>query len=94
MNPAFTLDSTYIHLRPDESALAMEGGPAFWQGIEERHDLDHGRLMGSTDQSRDWDHWAYLGNAGWSWDDVLPIFKRIEDFDRGASDLRGEDGPF
>ena len=26
MNPAFTLDSTYIHLRPDESALAMEGG--------------------------------------------------------------------
>ena len=23
MNPAFTLDSTYIHLRPDESALAM-----------------------------------------------------------------------
>ena len=52
MNPAFTLDSTYIHLRPDESALAMEGGAAFWQGIEERHDLDHGRLMGSTDQSR------------------------------------------
>jgi hypothetical protein len=32
MNPAFTLDSTYIHLRPDESALAMEGGAAFWQG--------------------------------------------------------------
>ena len=57
MNPAFTLDSTYIHLRPDESALAMEGGPAFWQHIEERHDLDHGRLMGSTDQNKDWDHW-------------------------------------
>jgi mannose-6-phosphate isomerase-like protein (cupin superfamily) len=46
MNPAFTLDSTYIHLRPDESALAMEGGAKFWQGIEERHD-----------QSKDWDHW-------------------------------------
>ena len=57
MNPAFTLDSTYIHLRPDESALAMEGGAGFWQGIGERHDLEHGRLMGSTDQSRDWDHW-------------------------------------
>jgi choline dehydrogenase len=40
----------------------------------------------------DWDHWAYLGNAGWSWDDVLPIFKRIEDFDRGASELHGEGG--
>jgi len=57
MNPAFTLDSTYIHLRPDESALAMEGGPAFWAGIAQRHDLDHGRLMGSTDQTKDWDHW-------------------------------------
>ena len=34
MTPAFTLDSTYIHLRPDESALAMEGGAEFWQGIE------------------------------------------------------------
>jgi len=57
MTPAFTLDSTYIHLRPDESALAMEGGAAFWRGIETRHDLDRGRLMGSTDQKADWDHW-------------------------------------
>ncbi len=40
----------------------------------------------------DWDHWAYLGNAGWSWDDVLPIFRRIEDFDGGASELHGEGG--
>ena len=57
MTGAFSLDSTYIHLQPDESALAMEGGPAFWAGIADRHDLDHGRLMGSTEQSADWDHW-------------------------------------
>src|SRR5262245_29665862 len=57
MNPAFSLDSTYIHLRPDESALAMEGGAKFWAGIRERHDLGQGRLMGSTDQKADWDHW-------------------------------------
>jgi mannose-6-phosphate isomerase-like protein (cupin superfamily) len=57
MNPAFSLDSTYIHLRPDESALAMEGGAKFWAGIASRRDLDRGRLMGSTGQSRDWDHW-------------------------------------
>jgi mannose-6-phosphate isomerase-like protein (cupin superfamily) len=57
MSPAFSLDSTYIHLRPDESALAMEGGAAFWAGIEGRRDLDQGRLMGSTAQSADWDHW-------------------------------------
>ena len=41
----------------------------------------------------DWDGWAELGCEGWSWDDVLPIFRRIEDFDRGASELHGEGGP-
>jgi hypothetical protein len=46
MSPAFSLDSTYIHLRPDESALAMEGGATFWGRIAERDDLDRGRLMG------------------------------------------------
>lgn len=57
MSEAFSLDSTYIHLRPDERALAMEGGEKFWAGIESRRDLDHGRLMGSMMQSADWDHW-------------------------------------
>ncbi|WP_051579569.1 GMC family oxidoreductase [Pseudonocardia acaciae] len=41
----------------------------------------------------DYDHWAYLGNAGWSWHDVLPIFRRMEDFDAGASELHGTGGP-
>ncbi len=31
----------------------------------------------------DYDTWAYLGNAGWGYDDVLPLFKRSEDFDLG-----------
>jgi choline dehydrogenase len=41
----------------------------------------------------DWDGWAELGCDGWSWDDVLPVFRRMEDFDRGASELHGEGGP-
>jgi len=57
MTQAFSLDSTYIHLQPDESALAMEGGARFWAGIAQRRDLDHGRLMGCTGQNADWDHW-------------------------------------
>lgn len=57
MTQVFSLDSTYIHLRPDESAIAMEGGARFWAGIEGRHDLEHGRLMGSTGQNADWSHW-------------------------------------
>ncbi len=41
----------------------------------------------------DFDTWAYLGNAGWSYDDVLPLFKRSEDFDQGASEYHGAGGP-
>jgi choline dehydrogenase len=41
----------------------------------------------------DYDSWAYLGNAGWSWAEVLPVFRAIEDFDRGASEFHGVGGP-
>ncbi|ORW71462.1 hypothetical protein AWC23_14270 [Mycobacterium saskatchewanense] len=42
---------------------------------------------------RDFDHWAYLGNPGWSWADVLPTFRRMEDYDGGESPLHGVGGP-
>ena len=41
----------------------------------------------------DYDTWAYLGNEGWGYDDVLPLFKRSEDFDRGESAYHGAGGP-
>lgn len=41
----------------------------------------------------DFDGWAAEGNPGWGWSDVLPIFKAIENYVGGASDLRGEGGP-
>ncbi len=37
----------------------------------------------------DYDSWAYQGAAGWSYDEVLPYFKRSEDFEDGASDYHG-----
>jgi choline dehydrogenase len=43
-------------------------------------------------QARDYDQWRQLGNAGWSWDDVLPYFKRSENFVAGADALHGADG--
>ncbi|MEH1013147.1 GMC family oxidoreductase N-terminal domain-containing protein [Micromonospora sp. CPCC 206060] len=41
----------------------------------------------------DYDHWAYLGNDGWSWADVVPVHRRMEDLDAGESALRGTGGP-
>src|SRR4051812_4618984 len=43
-------------------------------------------------QKEDWDHWAALGNRGWAWDDVLPIFKGLEDYERGATEGYGAGG--
>jgi choline dehydrogenase len=44
-------------------------------------------------QPQDYDRWASLGNAGWSFDDVLPYFKRSEDQERGADAYHGVGGP-
>jgi choline dehydrogenase len=43
-------------------------------------------------QKEDYDHWASLGNTGWSWDDMLPIFKHIEDYQHGADAMHGTGG--
>ena len=43
-------------------------------------------------QARDYDHWAHLGNPGWSWSDCLPFFLAHEDFYRGADALHGAGG--
>lgn len=62
-----------------------------------------GRVLGGTSaingllyvrgQSGDFDHWRQLGNAGWSYGDVLPYFKRAERQERGESELHGASGP-
>ncbi len=41
----------------------------------------------------DYDNWAALGCTGWSYDDVLPYFKRSEGNVHGADDWHGCDGP-
>jgi choline dehydrogenase len=43
-------------------------------------------------QRADWDHWASLGNRGWGWDDVLPIFRTLEDYEGGEVDGYGAGG--
>ncbi|MFL5266460.1 MAG: GMC family oxidoreductase [Stellaceae bacterium] len=44
-------------------------------------------------QAEDFDHWRQLGNTGWSFDDVLPYFRRSEHQTRGADSFHGAGGP-
>ncbi len=41
----------------------------------------------------DYDHWRQLGNEGWSYEDVLPYFKKGENNERGADAFHGTGGP-
>lgn len=44
-------------------------------------------------QREDYDRWGELGNEGWSWDECLPFFRRLENNDLGPGPTRGTDGP-
>ena len=43
-------------------------------------------------QRSDFDQWAALGNRGWGWDDVLPVFKASENYQHGADEFHGDQG--
>lgn len=43
-------------------------------------------------QAGDYDRWAAMGNKGWAWQDVLPLFKRSEKHYAGNSALHGAEG--
>ena len=65
--------------------------------------VPRGRLLGGSSsingmvfvrgQSHDYDTWAQLGNRGWSYSDVLPMFKKMESYAGGDDEFRGRDGP-
>jgi choline dehydrogenase len=65
--------------------------------------LPRGRTLGGTSavnamiavrgNRRDYDDWATAGLAGWSYDEVLPYFRRLESHWRGAGPYHGGDGP-
>ncbi len=66
-------------------------------------DWPRGRTLGGSSsingllyvrgQHEDYDHWRQLGNAGWSFEDVLPYFRRAEDQENGECDYHGSGGP-
>ena len=70
---------------------------------QRRIDLPRGKVMGGCSaingmvyvrgQAADFDRWAELGNNGWSYEAVLPYFKRSEDCENGANTYHGVGGP-
>ena len=71
---------------------------------QRRIPIPRGKLLGGSSsingmvfvrgQSQDYDTWAQLGNRGWSYREVLPIFRDMESYQGDADDeYRGRDGP-
>ncbi len=70
---------------------------------QRRIPIPRGKLLGGSSsingmvfvrgQSHDFDHWAQLGNRGWSYQDVLPLFKKMESYEAGDDEFRGRYGP-
>ena len=66
-------------------------------------EIPRGKILGGSSsingmvfvrgQSQDYDHWAQLGNKGWSYKDVLPYFKKMETYKGPYSSYRGQTGP-
>lgn len=74
------------------------------QGIAGRSiEWPRGRVLGGSSsingllyirgQAEDYDHWRQLGCAGWSYEDVLPYFRRSENQQHGADEFHGSGGP-
>ena len=65
--------------------------------------VPRGKLLGGSSsinglvfvrgQQLDYDTWGQLGNRGWSYDNVLPTFKKMEHYEHGSDELRSEGGP-
>src|SRR5215468_7830016 len=65
--------------------------------------VPRGRMLGGSSaingmvwvrgQRQDYDHWAQLGNRGWSYQDVAPIFRDLESYPGGDQRIRGRAGP-
>ena len=49
-------------------------------------------MISMRGQAADYDHWRQLGLAGWGWDDVLPVFRRLDDHFLGDTEHHGTGG--
>jgi choline dehydrogenase len=88
------LDTRYVWPFATEPQDTLKGQSIYWP---------RGRLPGGSSSVNgmiwvrgdpaEYDRWRALGNAGWGWSDLLPVFRRIESARFGDAEVRGRDGP-
>ena len=77
-----------------EPSPEADNKPSYWP---------RGKVMGGSSSinamvyvrgnPKDFDEWSEAGNPGWSYEEVLPYFKKMESWQNGADTYRGGDGP-
>ena len=87
-------DDTYVWKTHTEPEAELEGSKLYWPS---------GRILGGSSSVNGmvavrghparYDAWRATGCPGWGWDDVLPLFKKLESCAFGDPALRGRDGP-
>lgn len=94
----------YARLVANPSANWLYSGEPEAATNGRRLPVPRGRLLGGSSainglafvrgQAQDFDTWAQMGNRGWSYADVLPLFRRMEAYEGGGDDaFRGREGP-
>ncbi len=102
-HPVFTIPMGYaLSLADPRYDWMYKGEPE--PGLDGRALLQHrGKVLGGTSSVNgmvytrgvpsDYDRWRQMGCTGWSWDDVLPYFRKAEDNARGEDAFHGVGGP-
>ena len=101
-NPNIKIPAVIRSLYRSEIDWAYETTPQ--PGLNGRKEfVPRGRVLGGSSSTNamiyqrgapaDYDHWAELGNDGWSYAELLPLFKKMMHQERGASDAHGINGP-
>ena len=91
----FLVDNPKVNWRFHSEPHASTGGRPIY--------VPRGKMLGGTSsingtiynrgQRLDYDTWAQMGNLGWSYEDVLPFLKKLENTDLGEDRYRGRSGP-
>jgi choline dehydrogenase-like flavoprotein len=101
-NPLIAMPRGYGELLGDPSAVWLYPTRSFGPSRQVEYWVRGKTLGGSSSVNgmiynrghrADYDTLERLGNPGWGWDDMLPVFTTMEDHELGASETRGAGGP-